>query len=90
MVTHKSIIHGVCPINRAWDYYDVKISTHGDEGDTDIFIDVLELEKLLDAVRGKTMTQEGMADFIVNALPAGSLVKLVGRHSPHTITEVVA
>lgn len=78
---HEAIIHGTCPINGRWDYYEVKVET------TD-FLEISELEELLDFYRGTNKTQEELAKEISLALPYNCKITLSGRHSQNTKTSV--
>ena len=82
-VKHKSIVHGKCPINGRWDYYEVNV-------ETEEFLEISELEELLDFVRGGNKTQEQMASDIALSLPYSCTVTLTGRHSQNTETVVTA
>ena len=80
-ITHESMIHGKCPINGRWDYYKVVV-------ETEEFVEISELEELLDFYRGTNKTQEDLAKNIALQLPHGCSVKLSGRHSQNTNTIV--
>lgn len=82
-VKHESIIHGKCPINGRWDYYEVIV-------ETEEFVEISELEELLDFHRGTNRTQEDLAKNIALQLPYSCNVKLSGRHSQNTKTVVTA
>lgn len=81
MNVHKSIIHGKCPINARWDYYDVEIRSES-------FIKVEDVDATLDLVRGLNETQEDIAAKLKKALGKFFHVSLVGRHSQNTETRV--
>jgi NADPH-dependent 7-cyano-7-deazaguanine reductase QueF len=81
MIIHTSMIHGRCPINGNWDYYTVEIRT-------DDFVDVADLECVLNDVRGSKKTQEDIAFEIREKVPAHCIVVLRGRHSQNTETMV--
>lgn len=78
---HTSTVHGRCPLNQNWDYYEVEIRTDG-------FIDVAALEVMLDSVRGKYLTQEDMAHVLRELIPADCIIVMRGRHSQNTTTMV--
>lgn len=77
MIIHKSIIHGRCPINSNWDYYEVEVRT-------DDFVDVAELEAAFDKVRGAAQTQEDIANELRELIPASATLVMRGRHSQNT------
>lgn len=81
MIVHRSTIHGRCPLNHAWDYYEVEIRT-------DDFVDVKELEAAMDSVRGSTQTQEDIANELRDKIPASCVLVVRGRHSQNTSTLV--
>lgn len=81
MITHRSIIHATCPLDGAWDYYSVHIQTSE-------FVDVAEIEKILDRARGCQATQETIARTIKRLLGSRATVTLTGRHSQNTKTTV--
>lgn len=80
-IKHSSTIHGKCPINGKWDYYEVVV-------ETEEFMEISELEELLDSYRGTNKTQEDLAKNIALQLPYSCNVKLSGRHSQNTNTVV--
>jgi hypothetical protein len=79
--THKSFVHGKCPINGRWDYYEVVVCT-------DDFVEVSELEDVLDSIRGTNKTQEELAKYISLSLPYSCVITLHGRHSQNTKTSI--
>lgn len=81
-IEHSSIVHGKCPVNGRWDYYEVSIQTNE-------FLEVSEMEETLDFVRGSKKTQEDIAKEISLSLPYHCKVTLAGRHSQNTRTVVV-
>ncbi len=82
-VKHESIIHGKCPINGRWDYYEVLI-------ETDDFLEISEMEEILDFARGCNKTQEVIAKEIALSLPYHCTITLTGRHSQNTKTTTTA
>ena len=82
-INHESMIHGKCPINGKWDYYKVVVKTEE-------FLEISELEELLDFHRGTNKTQEDLAKSIALQLPYSCVVELSGRHSQNTNTVVTA
>ena len=81
MNTHKTLIHGRCPLNGCWDYYEVWFQTEE-------FVDVAEIEHTCDSIRGNTKTQEQMADFLKERFSA-CRITVTGRHTSNTHTECV-
>jgi NADPH-dependent 7-cyano-7-deazaguanine reductase QueF len=78
MNTHKAIVHGKCPINGSWDYYNVTIKTNQ-------FVETEYVDGVMNAVRGQEITQETMASQIFDKLRWASKLEnfkmsLVGRH----------
>lgn len=81
MIVHTTTIHGSCPLNGQWDYYDVEVRT-------DDFLDVAELERCFDSVRGSTNTQEDIAFQLREIIPASATLIVRGRHSQNTSTMI--
>ena len=85
MILHETIVHGRCPLNDQWDYYDVDI-------ETDEFIDVHKLEEILNDVRGLREVQEDIARRIAGMLRSKGFqtchVTVTGRHSQNMQTTV--
>lgn len=79
MIVHESIIHGRCPLNGNWDYYEVEIRT-------DDFVDIAELEAAFDKVRGSEKTQEDIANELRELIPGSCSLVIRGRHSQNTKT----
>ena len=82
MIRHSSMVHGKCPVNGRWDYYQVDVETKE-------FLEVSELEEVLDFVRGTSKTQEEIAKNISMTLPYKCKITVVGRHSQNTETVVI-
>ena len=76
---HKALIHGRCPLNRAWDYYEVQITPV-------TFLDCHEVDQRLDKVRGREATQESLTHMLVELFPA-SLITVIGRHGQNVELE---
>lgn len=81
MITHKTMIHGKCPINGAWDYYEVTVRTES-------FIKCEDIEAVCDQVRGKGITQEEMAEELRELLPQDCSLTVRGRHGQNTQTMI--
>ena len=81
MNVHRTTLHGKCPLNGSWDYYELEVSTEE-------FFRVEELEELCDFVRGKSMSQEEMAKQLRPTLPSHCSMVLRGRHGQNCETEV--
>ena len=79
-VKHSAIIHARCPLQPTWDYYDVTIIPMS-------FLDVRDLECILDEVRGKEMTQEDIAVALAAVLP-NCTIQITGKHTANTNTTV--
>lgn len=77
MNIHKTIIHGKCPINGSWDYYNVTIKTNE-------FIKCEEVEELCDFLRGKTLEQERIAEQLHATIGVKHFLKVEGRHGQNT------
>lgn len=74
MITYKTKVHGKCPFNRDWDYYDLTIRSES-------MMKCEDLEAICNIVRGATMTQENIAYKIRELIPAHCLMTLVGNHA---------
>lgn len=76
MNIHKTTIHGSCPINGLWDYYELKIETSE-------FIACEDLDSFTNDVRGSELTQEDIAnclrDYLKSKLKTFTL-SLTGTH----------
>lgn len=88
LVKHQFDIHARCPFvsHEQWDYYTVTIST-------DTVIDVHDIEKMLNEVRGMNASQEAIATaicFKMERLKMVGRVEVVGRHSQNSTTTVIA
>lgn len=75
IVEHRFTIHAICPfIEGQWDYYDVILNTED-------IVEVNELDRLLDGVRGMKAPQEQIAMVLREILPISVRIETVGRHS---------
>ena len=88
LVKHQFDIHARCPFvpHEQWDYYTVTITT-------DTVIDIHDIEKMLNEVRGMNASQEAIATSIVfkmDRLKMVGRVEVVGRHSQNSMTTVSA
>lgn len=81
MITHKTMLHGRCPINDSWDYYVLTVSTAE-------FIACEEIEAACNAVRGLELTQEAMAARLRELLPVHCMMQLSGRHGQNCKTSI--
>ena len=82
---HTFQIHALCPLvqHTQWDYYDVCVETN-------TIVDVHYLETVMNAVRGKKLTQEEIAIEIKKQLPIDCQVKIFGMHSQSSKSVVFA
>lgn len=88
LVKHQFDIHARCPFvpHEQWDYYTVTITTKS-------VIDVHDIEKLLNEVRGMNASQESIAQEIRSKMDRLKMlgdVVVVGRHSQNSRTTVLA
>jgi hypothetical protein len=81
MIVHSTMIHGRCPINGSWDYYDVEVRT-------DTFVKCEDIEAACDQVRGSELTQEAMAEELRERLPVDCVLIVRGRHGQNIETMV--
>ena len=81
MITHKTMIHGKCPINGAWDYYEVTVETES-------FNKCEDIEAACDRVRGKGITQEAIAAELRELLPRDCVLLVCGRHGQNMQTMI--
>ena len=81
MITHTTTIHGKCPINGAWDYYEVTVRT-------DAFLKCEDIEAACDQVRGKGITQEAMAEELRELLQSDCVLTVRGRHGQNIQTMI--
>lgn len=85
MVVHKTIVHGKCPINGLWDYYELEVRTSG-------FVRCEDIEIACNRIRGSEMTQEQMAEELRESreIPSDCVILLRGRHGQNVETLVEA
>jgi len=88
LVKHQFDIHAKCSFvpHEQWDYYSVTITTSS-------VIDVHEIEKLLNDVRGMTASQEAIVEAIRFRMDRSAMsgsIEVVGRHSQNSRTTVLA
>jgi hypothetical protein len=88
LVKHQFDIHARCPFvpQEQWDYYTVTITTKS-------VIDVHEIEKLLNNVRGMNASQEAIAEtlrFQMDRSEMTGSIEVVGRHSQNSRTTVLS
>ena len=83
MIVHTTTVHGRCPINGSWDYYELEVRTDG-------FVKCEDIEAACDRVRGSEMTQEAMAEELrlADEIPSDCVIVLRGRHGQNVSTLV--
>ena len=82
MLNYKVKLHGRCPFNRDWDYYDLTVTS-------EVFVKCEDIQAVCDIVRGAIMTQENMAKQLRELLPAHTSITLVGWHAnTETVVEL--
>ena len=81
MNVHETKIHGKCPINGSWDYYDVTVFTKE-------FLACEELEELCDFVRGKTLEQERIAEQLHSTIAVKHKLIVEGMHGQNSVLTV--
>jgi hypothetical protein len=87
LVKHQFDIHARCPFvpHEQWDYYTVTITTEQ-------VIDVHDIEKLLNEVRGMNASQEAIAETIRFRMDRAKMpgsIEIAGRHSQNSKTTVL-
>lgn len=75
------MVHGRCPINGSWDYYELDVQTTE-------FVKCEEIEFACDQVRGSELTQESIADELKCLLPSSCKLILQGRHGQNISTTI--
>ena len=70
---HETTIHSRCPYAPVWDYYTLLVETTE-------FIRCEQIQEVCDAVRGKSLTQEAVFEFIRERIKPPAKITLSGRH----------
>ena len=88
LVKHQFDIHARCPFvpHEQWDYYSVTITTKQ-------VIDVHDIEKLLNEVRGMNASQEAISETIRFRMDRAEMpgsIEVIGRHSQNSMTTVLS
>lgn len=86
LVKHQFTVHAICPFiadRVVWDYYTVTVELTA-------VVDVHAIERVMDGVRGKRLSQEDIAELIARCLKifVTGVLTVDGRHSANSRTVV--